>query len=231
MVEPRISDPCTCGTRTLKTSQISLPIFPFAIDSLNQSSRADGMAFFLAPNGSKFYWITNGSDLGLYNPKQNSDENSFVAVEFDICSNTEFDPPGEHVGIDINSIISVANVSWLSSITILEGKSNEAWISYNSSSHNLSVVFTVFKYNVTVNQSLSYIVDLRKVLPEWVTFGFSAATGTYSAIHTIKSWDFSSSLEIDNNNTNAEGLSPNLPPKKRNPSMLVVGFKIGRAHV
>ena len=119
--------------------------FSFAIDSLNQSSRADGMAFFLAPNGSKFSWITNGSDLGLYNPKQNSDENSFVAVEFDICSNTEYDPPGEHVGIDINSIISVANVSWLSSITILEGKSNEAWISYNSSSHNLSVVFTVFK--------------------------------------------------------------------------------------
>ncbi|KAK4562289.1 hypothetical protein RGQ29_004957 [Quercus rubra] len=150
--------------------------FSFAIDSLNQSSRADGMAFFLAPNGSKFSWITNGSDLGLYNPKQNSDENSFVAVEFDICSNTEYDPPGEHVGIDINSIISVANVSWLSSITILEGKT---------------------------------------------------ATGTYSAIHTIKSWDFSSSLEIDNNNTNAEGLSPNLPPKKRNPSMLVVGFIAG----
>ena len=33
--------------------------FSFAIDSLNQSSRADGMAFFLAPNGSKFSWITN----------------------------------------------------------------------------------------------------------------------------------------------------------------------------
>ncbi|XP_050261291.1 L-type lectin-domain containing receptor kinase IX.1-like [Quercus robur] len=200
--------------------------FSFVIDSLNQSSRADGMAFFLAPNGSKFSWITNGSDLGLYNPEQNSDENSFVAVEFDICSNTEFDPPGEHVGIDINSIISVANVSWLSNITILEGKSNEAWISYNSSSHNLSVVFTVFKDNVTVNQSLSYIVDLRKVLPEWVTFGFSAATGTYSAMHTIKSWDFFSSLEIDNNNTNA-GHSLKLPPKKRNPSMLVVGFIAG----
>ncbi|KAK9987798.1 hypothetical protein SO802_028037, partial [Lithocarpus litseifolius] len=56
------------------------------------------------------------------------------------------------------------------------------------------------------------------VLPEWVTSGFSAATGSRYAIHTIKSWDFSSKLEIDNNN---------LSPKKRNMSMLVVGFIVG----
>ena len=85
----------------------------------------------------------------------------------------------------------------------------------------------ILKYNVTVNQSLSYIVDLRKVLPEWVTFGFSATTGTYAAIHTLKSWDFSSSLEIDNNSTNPKGPSLNLHSKKRNTPMLVVGFIAG----
>ena len=198
--------------------------FSFVIESLNQYIYADGMAFFLARNGTKFSGTTNGSDMGLYNPDQNSNENSFVAVEFDIFINYEFDPPGEHVGIDINSIVSIANVSWLSNITILEGISNEVRISNNSSSHNLSVVFTVFKYNVTIKQPLSYTVDLRKVLPKWVTFGFSATTGVYSDIHNIKSWDFSSSLEIDNNNTNPKGPSLNLPPKKRNTSMLVVGL-------
>jgi len=77
-------------------------------------------------------------------------------------------------------------------------------------------------------QSLSRIVDLRNYLPEWVTFGFSAATGyNSSALHTIKSWDFISSLEIDNNNTNPKGSSLNLPAKKRNTSMLVVGFIVG----
>ena len=65
---------------------------------------------------------------------------------------------------------------------------------------------------------------MRKVLPEWVNFGFSAATGETYAIHTIKSWDFSSSLEVDNNNTKQKGRSLNLPPKKRNTSMLVMGF-------
>lgn len=49
-------------------------------------------------------------------------------------------------------------------------------------------------------QSLSENVDLSHFLPEWVTFEFSAATETSFAIHTIYSyWDFSSSLEIDNN--------------------------------
>ena len=65
----------------------------------------------------------------------------------------------------------------------MEGNLNEAWINYNSSSQNLSVIFTGFKNNVTVNQSLSYIVDLRKVLPEWVNFGFSAATGEVCYIY------------------------------------------------
>ena len=106
------------------------------------------MAFFLAPNGSKFSKTDSGSNMGLYDPEQNSDENPFVVVEFDIYSNNPLEPPGEHVGIDINSMISVANVSWTSwssNITVLEGVSTEVWISYNSSSHNLSVVFTDFK--------------------------------------------------------------------------------------
>ena len=60
---------------------------------------------------------------------------------------------------------SVANVSGLSNITIREGRRNEAWISYNSSSHNLSVVFTGFSNNVIVMQSVSYSVDLRDILP------------------------------------------------------------------
>ncbi|KAK7860903.1 agglutinin-2 [Quercus suber] len=198
--------------------------FSFVIDSQNQPEHADGLTFFLAPNGSKISALTNGSNIGLYNPALSSRENCFVAVEFDICSNPEWDdPPGEHVGIDINSMTSVANVSWLSNVT----ERNEAWISYNSSSQNLSVVFTVSRNNDTVLQSLSHIVDLRDYLPEWVTFGFSAATGKFYAIHTIYSWEFNSSLEIDNNNANPKGPSLALSPKKKNMSMLVVGFIAG----
>ena len=119
--------------------------FSFVIDAQNQTYWADGLAFFLAPNGSKISMAAVAGYLGLFNPKPlKPADNLFVAVEFDICSYNQWDPPGEHVGIDINSITSVTTVPWLSNISIKEGKTNEAWISYNSSSKNLSVVFTGF---------------------------------------------------------------------------------------
>ncbi|WJX52432.1 hypothetical protein P8452_38548 [Trifolium repens] len=182
--------------------------FTFTINSQNRKNYGDGMAFFLAPSGSKMPNATKGRSMGLTLDDQamNSTEtNPFVAVEFDIYHNS-FDPPYEHAGIDINSMRSVANVTWLADIQ--HGKLNEAWVSYNASSLNLSVVFTGFD-NVTstiVSQHLSSIVDLRLYLPEFVTIGFSAATGNSTAIHTLNSWDFSSNLEAeqDNNKTNTQ---------------------------
>jgi hypothetical protein len=90
--------------------------------------------------------------MGLCRRNQtlNTTDNHFVAVEFDPYSNT-WDPPIAHVGIDINSMQSVANVSWLrANISITEGRANEAWITYNSTSHNLSVLFTGLINNATV---------------------------------------------------------------------------------
>ncbi|XP_050262704.1 L-type lectin-domain containing receptor kinase IX.1-like [Quercus robur] len=204
--------------------------FSFVIDSQNQPKFADGLAFFLSPNDSKIPMGAYGRVLGLTTQAEalNSVANPFVAVEFDIWSNFEWDPEGEHVGIDINSMKSVANASWFSDITIMEGRINEALISYNSSSYNLSVVFTGFKNNRTIFQTLSHIVDLRNLLPEWVTFGFSAATGAESCVmHTIYTWNFSSSLEIDNNIISPEGPSPALSSKKRNTNRLAVEFSVG----
>ncbi|KAG6652753.1 hypothetical protein CIPAW_05G028100, partial [Carya illinoinensis] len=175
--------------------------FSFVIDSQNRTAYGDGLVFFLDRAGSKIpESVTKGGTMGLTRDGQelNTTDNHFVAVEFDIYQNSRWDPPGLHVGIDIKSMRSIANVSWLiSNTSIMEGRKNEAWISYNSSSHNLNVVFTGLRNNVPVRQFLSEIVDLRLHLPEFVAFGFSAATGNASAMHTIYSWDFSSSLETD----------------------------------
>ena len=85
----------------------------------------------------------------------------------------------------------------------------------------MSIVFTGYKNNVGVNQSVSYIVDLSLYLPEWVTLGFSATTSQYYAIHGISSWNFRSSLEIENNNTNPKD------PIKRKTFMFAVGYIVG----
>ncbi|XP_011030415.1 PREDICTED: galactose-binding lectin-like, partial [Populus euphratica] len=201
--------------------------FSFSIDSRGQRAYGDGLAFFLAPEGSKLPLnLSEGAGLGLTRRDQllNTTANHFVAVEFDIYSNY-FDPPGEHVGIDINSMQSVNNITWLCDIS--GGRITEAWISYNSSTHNLSVAFTGYRNNTVELQFLSQIVSLRDYLPERVSFGFSASTGSASALHTLYSWDFSSSLEIDDNVTHPIDPATNPLDRKKNRTGLAVGLGVG----
>ncbi|KAL6012689.1 hypothetical protein ACLOJK_003178 [Asimina triloba] len=167
--------------------------FSFIIDSRNRELFGDGLAFFLAPNGSDIPPDSAGGALGLFNfaTANDSSVNKMVAVEFDSFMN-DWDPSNDHVGINVNSIISVANVSWKSSIK--NGSQANAWVSYNATTHNLSVFLTYAKNPVFGgNSSLYHIVDLRSILPEWVDVGFSAATGSWVELHQILSWDFSSS--------------------------------------
>uniref|UniRef100_A0A2K2C548 Protein kinase domain-containing protein n=1 Tax=Populus trichocarpa TaxID=3694 RepID=A0A2K2C548_POPTR len=185
--------------------------FSFSIDSQRRTAYGDGLAFFLGPEELPPL-LSKGGSLGLLRNNQplNTTDNQFVAVEFDIFQNV-FDPPGEHVG-----------------------RRNNASISYNSSTHNLSVAFTGYRNNTVEMQFLSQIVSLRDYLPERVRFGFSASTGDLFAIHTLYSWDFSSSLEIDDNVTNPIDPAAASPPnggsrrnRKKNRTGLAVGLGVG----
>ncbi|CAL5438420.1 unnamed protein product [Camellia sinensis] len=168
----------------------------FVINSEGNSSFADGFAFSLVPNDftpmNAFGAAMGLPILSIYPPKQTP----FVAVEFDTFQNVDWDPlnitPVTHVGISINSLKSNVTAIWHNNIT--HGKDNEAWISYNSKSKTLRVVFTGYINNKRIESSLSYQVDLRKYLPEWVTVGVSAATGDCFEKHIVKSWSFDSSL-------------------------------------
>ncbi|XP_023763013.1 L-type lectin-domain containing receptor kinase IX.1 [Lactuca sativa] len=167
--------------------------FSFTINSGDQSVYGDGIAFFLAPDGFKLPPKQEGSGIGLVGADHvlNSTLNPFIAVEFDTYRN-DWDPPGDHVGININSMVSVKNVTW--SNLVANGQRNVARVSYNSSAKRLSVAFTGFDQTGVFTQRLSQLVDLKEYLPEYVSIGFSASTGDYFEIHTIHSWDFNSSL-------------------------------------
>ncbi|XP_052204601.1 L-type lectin-domain containing receptor kinase IX.1-like isoform X1 [Diospyros lotus] len=196
--------------------------FAFVIDSTGNPDYGDGLAFFIAPTADVPNNITTGSTIGL--PINNSTQPPvfpFLAVEFDTYPNGQFDPktsfqfPFTHVGININSITSNVTQEWSSNIT--GGATNEAWITYNSSSKNLSVVFsTSFVNNETIEGALHFIVDLRHYLPEWVKIGFSASTGSSFEKNNVKSWSFSSSL-VDPKKTASSPLSKGL----------VVGLSVG----
>ncbi|KAK9097010.1 hypothetical protein Sjap_022507 [Stephania japonica] len=188
--------------------------FSFIINALNTSKYGDGLCFFLAPSGSEVPPNSTGGFLGLFSEQTafNSTNNQIVAVEFDSFKNP-WDPSADHVGININSIVSAANVTWRSSIK--NGATANAWVTYNSTTKNLSIFLTYAKNPVyNGNSSLSYVVDLRDVLPEWISVGFSASTGSYAELHNVLSWEFNSSLEISTGS-------------KKNNFGLVAGIVIG----
>ncbi|XP_019168942.1 PREDICTED: L-type lectin-domain containing receptor kinase IX.1-like [Ipomoea nil] len=186
--------------------------FDFVIDSKGSNRYGDGFAFFLAPVGSRIPPnATKGGGFGLANDAErlNASKNAFVAVEFDIYLNDEYDTQAKHVGIDVDSLQSAVTQTWLPDIE--GGKPNQAWINYDPGSMNLSVVFSTIINNRSTFDRLSYVVDLRKFLPEQVTFGFAAATGNRSALQMINTWNFTSTF---NNQTDpavhTKGLRPGL---------------------
>ncbi|XP_023876544.1 L-type lectin-domain containing receptor kinase IX.1 [Quercus suber] len=170
--------------------------FSFIIKAVGKVA-ADGLAFFISPFDSKIPNNSAGGYLGLFSNETaiNGTQNQIVAVEFDTFQNLEWDTSAPHVGIDINSIVSNKSVTLPRSINITNGSTTNVWVSYDSTSQNLSVLLTyapnpVFSWNC----SLSSIVDLT-ILPEWVSVGFSATTGSSVELHTIISWSFNSTLE------------------------------------
>ncbi|KAG6488318.1 L-type lectin-domain containing receptor kinase IX.1-like [Zingiber officinale] len=186
--------------------------FSFIIDS-HETNYADGFAFLLAPYPATLPLYAKGGYLGLYSNTTILNQTSkMVAVEFDTFSNYEWDPKGEHLGIDINSINSSTYVPWNSSIR--EHRIGNAWVNYDSITHNLSLFLTYPETNQSpsANYRISYIIDLREALPELVTVGFSAATGNFTETHTILSWSFNSTLQ---------------PKKKKNILIIIIGCAIG----
>ncbi|KAK3420201.1 hypothetical protein EUGRSUZ_G01009 [Eucalyptus grandis] len=206
--------------------------FTFAINSHRSNSHADGLVFFLAPNGSQIPEGSEGGSLGLTGSYPNSTNSStaFVAVEFDTFYNrstNQSDPLCYHVGIDVNSLISVSNtcVSWMND-KILLGQRLHAQVTYNYRAMNLSVVFRDDADNYT---SLYYQpVNLTEYLPEWVVFGFSAATGQLFEAHTIFSWEFNSSLRIlDNVNGTTNATTIDTPRQGKKSKSWVKGAILG----
>lgn len=200
--------------------------FAFIINSQNRSEYADGIALFLARVGFPIPSVQQGAGVGLVSEDQinNSTINIFVVVEFDTYANP-WDPLHDHVGININSMVSVANVTWLSRVPA--GVKNEAWISYNYTTMNFSVFFTSFSNNSTYIESLSYKVDMRKYLPERVEFGISAATARrFWEIHAVHSWNFSSSIHLPTDkNISTPPPKPSLKPKKY--GKVIAGIVVG----
>lgn len=169
--------------------------YTFIIDTENRTIYGHGLAFFLAPFGIEIPPNSLGGFLGLFNTTtMYSSNNQIVLVEFDSYVNTAWGETRQHVGININSIVSSVSTPWNASLH--SGDIVKVWINYNSTTMNLTVSWEYqTNRNPQEKTSLSYQIDLRNFLPEWVTIGFSAATGSVGELNNLLSWEFDSTLD------------------------------------
>ncbi|KAK7309599.1 hypothetical protein RJT34_06460 [Clitoria ternatea] len=122
-------------------------------------------------------------------PKTRLSPSSLIALRMSGTPTSHCHSP--HIGININSIRSVATVPWARDSEPLAAI-GVACISYESAYKMLNVSVAFYPNNpVTV---LSYPVDFSAILSERVLIGFSAATGEVVETHDILSWSFTSSL-------------------------------------
>lgn len=212
--------------------------FTFLINSGKRESYRDGLAFFLAPLGTLLRNSSTGpvGSLGLPINSTLSNEYPYVAVEFDIFQ-YENSAIGDssysfgHVGIDVNSLNSVITKPW--NVSMKEGQQNSAKISYSFSTKILRVAFTTYddRSGIQVMSYLSYGLDLKKYLPDWVVVGFSASTGRSITLHNIISWNFTSTYSLVDYELSLvsapAGLSSKAKPRKHNRHLVVISSIIG----
>ncbi|XP_058728259.1 seed agglutinin 2-like [Vicia villosa] len=161
--------------------------FSFIVKAPKRINGAEGFAFFLAPVDTQPQ--KPGGFLGLFKDKKLDKSNKIVAVEFDTFFNEEWDPQGNHIGIDVNSIESLKTTRF----ALANNDVANVVINYEASTKTLTASL------VTPLRETSYIVsavvDIREVLPQFVRIGFSATTGLSEGFvesHDILSWSFES---------------------------------------
>ncbi|KAF8108175.1 hypothetical protein N665_0114s0065 [Sinapis alba] len=162
--------------------------FSFTIIASPSCPFGDGFAFLITSNADSFTF-SNGF-LGLPDPALDP-HGSFIAVEFD----TGFDPihgdiNDNHVGIDVNSIVSVASVDAISKgIDLKSGREMMVWIEY---SDVLKLIRVWVGYSRVKPKSpvLAAQIDLAGKFKEYMHVGFSASNALGSAFHIVERWKF-----------------------------------------
>ncbi|CAK9319958.1 unnamed protein product [Citrullus colocynthis] len=139
--------------------------------------------------------------LGLFNETNfyGKSSNHIFAVEFDTIYDVGIkDLDNDHVGIDLNSLISNISVhaayfddlGKVHNLSLQSGKPIKVWIDYDSDEITLHVTISPHSSKPR-SPILSYRVDLSSVLNEEMYIGFTASTGLLSrSSHYILGWSF-----------------------------------------
>uniref|UniRef100_A0A0C9RJK9 non-specific serine/threonine protein kinase n=1 Tax=Wollemia nobilis TaxID=56998 RepID=A0A0C9RJK9_9CONI len=192
--------------------------FVIARNTTNSFGSGDGLAFFMAPLGFRAPPLSAGKFLGLFNTTTTGNPaNQIVAVEFDTNKNSQ-DPDDNHVGIDVNTIVSQANRS-VNTGSLKDGKKWDAWVDYDGAKKQIEV-FLGRTGSKPAAAMLRYGLDLANFLPENVMMGLSASTGMGTESHLLLSWEFSSTTSWNFSSIDIEGPEIGAPVRNRRKSIV-----------
>ncbi|KAL2898931.1 L-type lectin-domain containing receptor kinase IV.2, partial [Bienertia sinuspersici] len=159
-----------------------------------------GIVFLLSPS-MDFHNGVPGKFFGLFNSSSDfKPSDQIFAVELDTIQDYEFlDVDSNHVGIDINSLIS--NVSapaayfsdsdkLLRNLSLVSAKPMQIWVDYNHDNMKVEVTISPFKLPKPSKPLLSLDVNLSDIVSDTLYVGFSSSTGSVASSHYLLGWSF-----------------------------------------
>ncbi|KAG2299821.1 hypothetical protein Bca52824_036293 [Brassica carinata] len=207
-------------TRSSSSSSLSFSTeFVFAMLPLQGDGQ--GLAFVVSPSVDLRYSGAATSYLGLFNrTNDNKTENHILAVELDTNPSSEaIEDSYNHVGIDINSIVSVesANASYFS-----ETDSKNISLPLASGKKLLNVTLAPVPTKPTsplLSRSikpsvplLSKSINVSEIFNETMFVGFSGSTGTVKSDQYILAWSFKKGGQAESLDISKVLDPPNRPP-------------------
>ena len=174
--------------------------FAFAMVPELPTLGGQGMAFTISPSvdftgamAAQYFGILNSTSNGL-------PSNHLLAVELDAFQSLDLkDINDNHVGIDVNSLISFesAPVTYFSdeekenkSLTLISGHVMHVWIDYDEAEKLLNVTVAPVTRTKPTLPLLSTPLDLSSVMLDSMYVGFSSSTGAVASSHYILGWSF-----------------------------------------
>ncbi|CAN6447899.1 unnamed protein product [Victoria cruziana] len=208
--------------------------FTFAIFSQADYSGGHGLAFSVAPT-TDLSTAAGGQYLGLFNASSDGNSSNHIfAVEFDTVQSRSFrDIDNNHVGVNINSMISSASATAAYyndknekvGIDLRNGRQVQTWIDYDGRHMQLNVTVAPSTLSYRPKRPLiSYAIELSSVLREVMYVGFSAGTEARASEHYISAWSFKADGEATTLNESRVPSAPITTPSSEShfkPSKLI----------
>ncbi|XP_038990096.1 L-type lectin-domain containing receptor kinase S.4-like [Phoenix dactylifera] len=222
------------NTRSMRPTTISFSTtFVFDIITVGNGG-GHGLAFAVAP--TKALEGSCCQYLGLLNKSSNGNSSNHVfAVEFDTVQGSDLfkDIDDNHVGVDINSLVSnvsktasyYTNNSKMVDFELESGRPIQAWIDYDGVAKILNVTISPVSVGKPSRPLISYAIDLSSILKEYMYVGFSASTGKLSSSHYILGWSFRTNGVARSLDVSHLPLPPQ--PAKSSSTSKAFGIKIG----